>query len=71
MSHLADRLQARGKFSPQPAALAARLCAIVREWQRRARGRRELAMLTQHEIRDLGYSNCDVRAETAKWFWES
>lgn len=69
MSHLADRLQARRKSSAQPVALATRLCAIVLEWQRRARSRGELAMLTERELRDLGYSNCDVRAETEKWFW--
>jgi uncharacterized protein YjiS (DUF1127 family) len=62
-------LHARPKFLPQPAAIAARLRAIVLEWQRRTRGRRELARLTHRELRDLGYSTGDVRAETRKPFW--
>jgi uncharacterized protein YjiS (DUF1127 family) len=62
-------LHARPKFLPQPAAIAARLRAIVLEWQRRTRGRRELARLTHRELRDLGYSTCDVSAETRKPFW--
>jgi uncharacterized protein YjiS (DUF1127 family) len=59
----------RSKFLPQPAALAAHLRAIVLEWRRRATGRRELAKLTQRELRDLGYSSCDATAETLKPFW--
>jgi uncharacterized protein YjiS (DUF1127 family) len=62
-------LQARSKFLPRPAAIAARLRAIVLEWQRRTRGRCELARLTHRELRDLGYSTSDVRAETCKPFW--
>jgi uncharacterized protein YjiS (DUF1127 family) len=50
-------------------AIAARLRAIVLEWQRRMRGRRELARFTHRELRDLGYSTSDVRAETCKPFW--
>lgn len=50
-------------------AIAARLHAIVLEWQRRTRGRRELAGLSHRELRDLGYSKCDVKAETGKSFW--
>jgi uncharacterized protein YjiS (DUF1127 family) len=53
----------------QPAATAARLRAIVLEWRRRMRGRHELAKLTHRELRDLGYTTCDVKAETLKSFW--
>jgi uncharacterized protein YjiS (DUF1127 family) len=69
MSHSADILHARSKFLARPAALTARLHAIVLEWQRRARGRRELAKLSQRELRDLGYTSCDVKAENLKPFW--
>lgn len=69
MSYPAVSLHARPKLLPQPAAIAARLHAIVLEWQTRTRGRRELARLTDREIRDLGYSTCDVRAEILKPFW--
>jgi uncharacterized protein YjiS (DUF1127 family) len=68
---LADSLRAQSKFLARPAALPARLRAIVLEWQRRARGRRELAKLTHRELRDLGYSSCDVSAENFKPFWRS
>jgi uncharacterized protein YjiS (DUF1127 family) len=54
---------------PQPAAIAARLRTMVLEWQRRTRGRRELSRLTHRELRDLGYSSYDVRAEIRKPFW--
>jgi uncharacterized protein YjiS (DUF1127 family) len=71
LSYPAHSLHAQSKLLPQPAALTARLRAIVLEWQKRARGRRELAKLTHRELRDLGYSSCDVRAETLKPFWKS
>jgi uncharacterized protein YjiS (DUF1127 family) len=69
LSYPAESLHARSEFLPQPASIAARLRAIVLEWQRRTRGRHELARLTHRELRDLGYSTCDVKAETDKPFW--
>jgi len=69
LSHQAVTLHARPKFLPRRAPTTARLRALVLEWQRRARDRRELAGLTHRELRDLGYSNCDVTAETRKPFW--
>jgi uncharacterized protein YjiS (DUF1127 family) len=69
LSYQAVSLNAQSKLLPRPAAIAARLRALALEWQRRTRGRCELARLSHREIRDLGYSNCDVRAETRKPFW--
>jgi uncharacterized protein YjiS (DUF1127 family) len=43
---------------------------IIGEWQRRARSRRELAMLGDVDRRDLGYP-FDLKAEIRKPFWQA
>lgn len=43
---------------------------IIGEWRRRARSRRELALLGAAERLDLGY-HFDVNAEMSKPFWEA
>jgi len=48
---------------------AASLQAMILEWRRRNRSRNELAKITDRDRHDLGYSNCDVDAETSKPFW--
>ncbi|MEJ2377459.1 MAG: DUF1127 domain-containing protein [Pseudolabrys sp.] len=40
---------------------------VVREWRRRYRSRRELALLSYHERDDIGAGNAN--AELAKPFW--
>jgi uncharacterized protein YjiS (DUF1127 family) len=47
----------------------AQLKAVVRKWRHRRRSRDELARLSERERRDLGFSSCDVSAETSKPFW--
>lgn len=39
------------------------------EWQRLARGRRELQQLTDRELKDIGLSRADVEREASKPFW--
>lgn len=39
----------------------------VREWRRRSRSRRELALLSYHERNDIGAG--DANAEITKPFW--
>jgi len=43
---------------------------LIGEWRRRARDRRELAMLGELDRRDLGYP-CDLHAEVSKPFWRA
>jgi uncharacterized protein YjiS (DUF1127 family) len=42
----------------------------LREWRRRIRSRRELAAMSQLDLKDLGYP-ADVEAEMHKPFWRS
>lgn len=42
----------------------------IGEWRRRARSRRELAMLGEVDQRDLGYP-FDLKAEVRKPFWRA
>lgn len=43
---------------------------IIGEWRRRARSRRELAMLGQVDRHDLSY-RFDLNAEMRKPFWQA
>lgn len=51
-------------------SLVARLIAILFEWRRRTKSRRELAMLSDLDLRDIGYP-AQVAAEKAKPFWRA
>lgn len=44
--------------------------AIIGEWRRRSRSRRELAMLEQAERHDLAF-RFDLNAEMHKPFWQA
>lgn len=68
MSVPAIPLSAAPKFA-QSRPIAASLKVMVLEWLRRRRSRTELAKMTDRDCRDLGYSRCDVDAETSKPFW--
>jgi len=48
---------------------AAKALRILRLWKRRHDGRRELAMLTSCELRDIGISSCEAEEEIRKPFW--
>jgi len=56
-------------FRPAPHRSAMRLADHVLLWLERGRQRRELATLTERELRDIGLSRLDVARETAKPFW--
>jgi uncharacterized protein YjiS (DUF1127 family) len=47
------------------------LSALFAEWQRRARGRRELAVLCDRCLRDMGVTRYDVNQEVRKPFWRA
>lgn len=52
-------------------ALAAlcRLFGLLLLWQERHRERRNLAMLGDHMLKDIGVSRADIDLETSKQFW--
>jgi uncharacterized protein YjiS (DUF1127 family) len=69
MSVPAVGLSAAPKFAQSRLIAVASLKVMVLEWLRRRRSRTELAKMTDRDCRDLGYSRCDVDAETSKPFW--
>lgn len=50
------------------ASFVGHLKGTTAEWRRRARSRRELALLSDVELRDMGYP-AHFEAEKAKPFW--
>jgi uncharacterized protein YjiS (DUF1127 family) len=50
-------------------ALRHRSIRILSEWIRRVRSRRELASLSDNDVKDLGYP-ATLEAEKSKPFWE-
>ena len=42
---------------------------IIRQWFMRVESRRELAMLSDYELRDIGLTRNDVDRELMKPFW--
>lgn len=47
------------------------LVALYKEWRRRARGRAELAALSDRELRDIGVTRYDAHHEIGKPFWRA
>jgi len=48
---------------------AVRLIEVMLEWQGRRRQRRQLAMMDEYMLRDIGLSTADVEREIHKPFW--
>ncbi|WP_259758381.1 DUF1127 domain-containing protein [Pseudomonas sp. GCEP-101] len=55
--------------TPHSATLLRRLHAVVGEWLRNARTRRQLAELTSLQLADLGISPSERMREISKPFW--
>lgn len=47
------------------------LRAVFRGWRERARSRRELMMLSDRELADIGLTAADVHKESGKPFWQA
>ena len=45
--------------------------ALLKEWQRRAHGRAELAALDDRELRDIGVTRYEAGREIGKPFWRA
>jgi uncharacterized protein YjiS (DUF1127 family) len=43
--------------------------STITEWMRRVQQRRELIMLTDRDLRDIGITRSDAAAEASKPFW--
>lgn len=70
--HLAGLLAEVAELLPRPRIrlpALRRFPAMIREWRRRARSRRELLALDDHMLKDIGITRIDARYEAAKWFW--
>lgn len=57
-------------FAPRR-RLFAELIALIKEWRRRARSRRELAALCDRCLRDMGATRYDADMEMRKPFWRA
>ncbi|WP_026871486.1 DUF1127 domain-containing protein [Inquilinus limosus] len=65
---MSTRVVGRVPALPRPAAFAG-LRQVLGLWLRRARTRRHLDALTDHELRDLGLDRGAAAREAAKPFW--
>lgn len=71
MSTLADRLGAVRRRRHGWRAEIASLILRLGDWRRRARGRAELARLSERELRDIGLTPAEALREYAKPFWRA
>ena len=62
-----------GALQSRPSARRpfAELRSLIDEWRRRARGRRELAALSDRCLRDIGLTRYDANREARKPFWRA
>jgi uncharacterized protein YjiS (DUF1127 family) len=67
--HLLPLATAPGHSGRRFAEAVAVLHRILNEWRSRARGRREIAKLDEHTVRDLGISLGQMRFEAQKPLW--
>lgn len=66
------RVISRATHPRRPGALADRrrlVVAWIRRCVARAVERRELAQMSDWQLRDIGLTRADVAAEARKWFW--
>lgn len=63
-------LPLRAAIAPASRGLLDRTLDTLRLWRRRARQRRELAGLTERELRDIRLSSADAWHEIRKAFWQ-
>jgi uncharacterized protein YjiS (DUF1127 family) len=75
MSTLSQRLltnyQHQPVAFPEDAGALARLSATVQLWRRRAQSRRQLALLGERDLRDIGLTRVDAWQELKKPFWRA
>jgi uncharacterized protein YjiS (DUF1127 family) len=52
-------------------ATVQRVLHVLSAWEKRAAGRRELSMLDDHVLRDIGLTRADVGRELMKPIWRA
>ncbi len=68
-SHTGDDVLAGGQPGVYVEQAIRRLIALVGTWRRRVQGRRELALMSDRSLRDIGRTRYDVLQEIRKPFW--
>lgn len=68
-SHTGDNVLAGSQPGVQAEQAVRRLIALVGTWRRRVRGRRELALMSDRSLRDIGLTRYDAFQEIRKPFW--
>lgn len=71
MSHAQQICQPRPVGGASMRLSPPELLALFNEWRRRARGRRELAVLCDRCLRDIGVTRYDADHEARKPFWRA
>jgi len=71
MAHAQSVCHAAPQAHTSPRRLLADLRALLAEWRRRARSRRELAALCDRCLRDIGATRYDAYYEMHKPFWRA
>jgi uncharacterized protein YjiS (DUF1127 family) len=64
------RPQSRNRYRSALSVIEGML-ASVRVWRERRRVRRELAAMSERELRDIGIYWSDIASETGKPFWRA
>lgn len=59
----------RADFAPRRKTALRRMIDCLLLWQERAVQRIKLADMSDHQLRDLGLTRCDVERESKKPFW--
>jgi uncharacterized protein YjiS (DUF1127 family) len=68
-SHTGDNVLAGSQLEYRPSRHVRRLIALVGTWRRRVRGRRELALMSDRSLRDIGLTRYDAVQEIRKPIW--
>lgn len=55
----------------RPSDMASRMHSTLHLWYQRARQRRQLGLLDDRQLRDIGLDRADARVEAGKPFWQS
>jgi uncharacterized protein YjiS (DUF1127 family) len=71
MAHAEALCRAPSVSPPTSHHLLPQLSALLDEWRRRARSRRELAALCDRCLRDMGVTRYDADREMRKPFWRA
>jgi uncharacterized protein YjiS (DUF1127 family) len=68
-SHTGDNVLPGSQPGVQAEQAVRRLIALVGTWRRHVRGRRELALMSDRSLRDIGLTRYEAFQEIRKPFW--